>query len=101
MNLSAELFQDHLQTSFFIPVQAEEKLELTLNAIQIRPEDKSPYHQFSLFFLCSGELQLQQGSYLLQHSSLPDMQLFLVPVANSGQTYTYQASFTIEKSQLG
>lgn len=96
MNLSADLFQDHLQTSFFIPFQPDEKLELTLNTIQVRPEDQSPYHQFSLFFLCSGELQLKQGNYLLQHCILPDMQLFLVPVANSGQTYTYQACFNIE-----
>ena len=99
MNYSAAHFQDYLQTAFRIELLDGQSLALCLDQISVR--DNAAFHQFSLFFLCEGGLQLQQGTYCLQHDSLAPLSIFLVPIACTGNVYRYQAAFSVALPTAG
>ncbi|MBI3286275.1 MAG: hypothetical protein HYZ65_15705 [Burkholderiales bacterium] len=97
MSYSAELFRPHLHTVFFIQAPEGRQIELLLDEIKTCATDNSPFQHFSLLFSCSGALQLRQGTFNLRHQSLPELALFLVPVAKNDQVYRYQASFSVAR----
>lgn len=97
MRYSAELFRPHLNTCFFIQMPEGCHIELLLDEIKTDDTDNSPFQHFSLLFSCTGALQLRQGTFNLRHRSLPELALFLVPVARTDLAFRYQASFSVSK----
>lgn len=49
---------------------------------------------FSLFFTGPGPHVLQQGSYRMQHVKLGELNIFIVPVAETDGGFRYQAAFS-------
>lgn len=97
MNYSAELFQPHLNTPFFIQFQNGQQISLLLEEIKQPTQETPLYHHFSLFFTGTADLLLAQGSYTLNHASLPEQVIFIVPVAKTDIGFRYQACFNIKK----
>lgn len=89
-NLNQDLLREALNSQFTI--QTEEKpttLILTECTDQTSPEVPD-YERFSLIFESSDPL-LEQNTYSLQHQSLGDFDLFLVPVHGDDKGFQYEA----------
>jgi hypothetical protein len=73
---------------------AEDHARLTLTAVEVR-EDNQEFENFSLIFSGPEQPFLPQSIYRLNHPTLQPFEIFLVPIARSGQTYLYEAVFNL------
>jgi hypothetical protein len=48
---------------------------------------------FSVFFVGPAERFMQQGIRKIRHAQLGEMEVFLVPVAKTGEGFEYEAAF--------
>ncbi len=52
------------------------------------------YTPFSLLFHVNTHVLFEQGTYLLSHQELGELQVFLVPVSDNNDGFQYEAVFT-------
>ena len=59
---------------------------LSLCLTEVSPQRISdPWESFSLLFRADTEFTLEQGTYLLKHDTLGELEIFLVPVGFSAE----------------
>jgi hypothetical protein len=98
MTLSAELFQPHVGTAFSVRQEPGQipnpQFTLRLNEVTT-PAARPGQQAFSLFFTGDASFTLQQGTYFLQHDTLEEQPMFLVPIARTTEGFRYQACFNL------
>jgi hypothetical protein len=94
--LTIETFEPYVGTSFWaeFPNGAKVELRLTRAAKVMESEAaKLPRHPFSLFFIGPKSFKLEQKIYRITHEAMEPMEFFLVPVAETRETFEYEAVF--------
>ena len=92
--LTVDMFADKIGQPFVMEEPGVPAIELTLTeATAARPQSGAPRACFSLLFTCRGSTLLPQRMYALRHSTLGLRSIFLVPIAQNGDTVTYEAIF--------
>ena len=93
-SLSIDHFKPLLHEAFVFPVQDQEDIQFTLEEVnpltQHFEEGRVP---FSLIFRGPSEPAIPQGTYVLNHSKLEKLVLFLVPVATGEKGTMYESLF--------
>ena len=90
-----EDFEPHVGSSFLMPFEDGQDLELELvEAIPMEHLPKTERTAFSLIFRGPQEPCLGQHTYHLRHDSLGPLVLFLVPVQSDEVGSEYEAVFT-------
>lgn len=95
--LTAETFEPHVGTSFWVEFPTGGKIELRLTrAAKVMESEaaKLPRHPFSLYFIGPKSYRLEQQIYHLTHPEMEALDIFLVPVGQTPTTYEYEAVFT-------
>jgi len=96
MTISADLFQPHVGTAFSVLQQPgqtpDPQFTLHLDEVATAPAGQQT---FSLFFASDTSFTLQQGTYFLQHDTLPEQAIFLVPIERNAEGFRYQACFNL------
>lgn len=99
MTTSVELFQPHVGTAFSVLTEEGQRpnpqFTLRLDEVTIAPFTRPGQQAFSLFFEGDASFTLQQGTYFLQHDTLAEQPMFLVPVARTTEGFRYQACFNL------
>jgi hypothetical protein len=94
--LTAETFEPHVGTSFWVEFPNDAKVELRLTrAAKVMESEAARLerHPFSLFFEGPKSFLLKQHTYHVAHEKLGAMDVFLVPVGQTAETYQYEAVF--------
>jgi len=95
--LTAEDFQSHVGTSFWVEFPNGAKVELRLTRVAKVMESEAarlPRHPFSLFFAGPKSFLLPQATYHVTHDEAAPMDIFIVPVGQGGEAYQYEAVFS-------
>ena len=93
---TAEDFRQHLGTKFGVRVETPRPLELELDEVKdYTPQANEPggMERFSLFFYGPGDIMLNQGTFTLEHPSMGEVMLFLVPIGQDPQGFRYEVVF--------
>lgn len=94
--LKEEVFAQHLNTKFYVPAD-DGRIELELVKVL---GDKSSLdkiegvERFSIYFLGPVDIYLPQSTYRLEHDSLGQLDIFIVPVGVQDRRYQYEAVFS-------
>jgi hypothetical protein len=94
--LTAESFEPHVGTSFWVEFPTGGKVELRLTAATKVMESEAarlPRHPFSLYFIGPKSYRLEQQIYHLTHPEREPMDVFLVPIGEDRETFQYEAAF--------
>lgn len=102
--LTLALFQPHLNEVFWLDLDGQGKLEMTLTAVTFLSSRPAPTNlpegilhreeSFSLEFRGPRELALPQRMFQLSHETLGELPLiFLVPIRMDGNGRYYEAVF--------
>lgn len=95
--LTVESFEPHVGSSFWVEFPSGGKVELRLvRAAKVMESEAARLerHPFSLFFAGPKSYRLEQSIYHVTHPSMEALDIFIVPVGQDAQTYSYQAVFT-------
>lgn len=95
--LTIESFEPHVGTSFWAEFPNGAKVELRLTQVARVMESEAARlrrQPFSLYFIGPRSYLLQQQIYHLTHPGMSAMDLFLVPIGETPETYRYEAVFT-------
>jgi hypothetical protein len=90
-------FEPHVGSSFWVEFPNGARVELRLTSVGKVMESEAarlPRQPFSLFFIGPGSYLLKQHTYRVTHDVLEPMEIFVVPVGQSGDAYQYEAVFT-------
>jgi hypothetical protein len=96
-NLTSETFEPLVGSSFWVEFPNDAKVELRLDRVGKVMESEAarlPRHPFSIFFAGPRSFLLRQHTYRVTHESLGPLEIFLVPVGETPDTYQYEAVFT-------
>lgn len=92
--LTIDMFSDKVGQVFLVEQPDVPVIELTLTeATAIRNYASAARAPFSLFFTSQGDAVLPQRMYVLRHTVLGLLSIFLVPIAGTKEKVTYQAIF--------
>jgi hypothetical protein len=94
--LTVETFEPLVGSSFWVEFSNGHKVELRLTrAAKVMESEAARLdrHPFSLFFIGPKSFHLPQLTYHLTHPQLEAMDVFLVPVGQDAQTFSYEAVF--------
>ncbi|HLO77849.1 MAG TPA: hypothetical protein VK196_15440 [Magnetospirillum sp.] len=89
-------FTPHLNETFSSQTEGGEGLEFTLYQASAMPASDYPGKErdpFQLRFSAPSLNMLPQAIYRLQHATLGEIDVFLVPIRPEGDHYCYQAVF--------
>ncbi|MGZ5435471.1 MAG: DUF6916 family protein [Pyrinomonadaceae bacterium] len=90
--LTHEEFSKHLNTTFRIRLNNERTIDAKL--IEVSERLVSPRQErFSLVFLSSNEVLIQQGMAPFEHDQMGSFQLFIVPIGQDEEGISYEAVF--------
>lgn len=89
---SPELFEAHIGSMFRV-TDVGSPLTLVLDRLEFGPSSPRQV-QYALFFRAKGDAPLSQRTYHLDHQTLGEMDLFLVPVGRVESQTEYQACFS-------
>ena len=81
---TAEDFRQHLGTKFVVRVATPRPFELELSEVKdYAPQENEPggMERFSLFFQGPRDIMLKQGTFTLEHPSMGEVTLFIVPLS--------------------
>lgn len=85
-------FAENLNTTFRVLLNDAESVELELK--EITEKDLDPkQEQFTLVFHGPLQTLLQQRTYQIEHERIGKFDLFLVPIGQSKDGFTYEAIF--------
>lgn len=88
--LNQDIFKNSLNTQFSIQ-HADNKTQLTLvECSNLTSENVPDYERFSLIFESSDPL-LSQATYTLEHPTMGNQDLFLVPIHGDDKSFQYEA----------
>lgn len=89
---SKEAFVERLNTTFAMRVN--DATDVALELVGVDDHASSEIQQaFSLMFRASPDAPAEQGSYRLDHDTLPAMEIFLVPVRRDHDGLFFEAVF--------
>lgn len=90
--LTGDDFESSRQEPFSIQLEGD---ELQLRVVEVRQGrgGASGRTPFAVIFRAQDNPPLEQGTYTLQHPRLGRLDLFIVPVAQSGGCRDYEACF--------
>lgn len=94
--LTIQHFAPHLGERFAVDAGLPEPLHIVLrdaSALTVRGRPGAR-DSFQLLFEGEGPHCLAQLTHRLHHEALGELDLFLVPVAGDGRSFTYQAIFS-------
>lgn len=92
--LTVEMFSDKVGETFVVEDSSVAAVELTLTeVVTMRNYANTARAPFSLLFTSRGTSVLPQRMYAVRHATLGLHSIFLVPIASSKETVTYQAIF--------
>ena len=100
--LTAEEFRQHLGTKFGVRVETPKPIELELTEIKdYAPQSNEPtgMERFSLYFRGPGDIMLNQGTFTLDHPSMGEVMLFMVPIAREPEGFRYEVVFNYFKDE--
>lgn len=83
LGLTEQDFAEQVNTKFRIKLDATEAIELELAEVKSyagNPGDQEGLERFSLFFTAPAGIRLPQGTFALDHVTLGELTIFLVPV---------------------
>ena len=95
-----EEFRRHLGTKFGVRVQAPRPVELELDevkAYRAGANEAGSMERFSLFFHGPGDLMLPQGTFALEHPSMGELLLFIVPIGQDERGFRYEVVFNYQR----
>ncbi|MET0621494.1 MAG: hypothetical protein ABW250_00805 [Pyrinomonadaceae bacterium] len=100
---TAEEFRQHLGTTFGVRLEPPAPRPVELELIEVKdynPQSNEPskMERFSLFFRGPGDIMLNQGTFTLEHPSMGELLLFMVPVARDPQGFRYEVVFNFYKA---
>ncbi|HYG78903.1 MAG TPA: hypothetical protein VD861_00865, partial [Pyrinomonadaceae bacterium] len=58
-----------------------------------QPNEPSKMERYSLFFQGPGDIMLNQGTFTLDHPSMGELTLFMVPIARAPEGFRYEVVF--------
>lgn len=91
-SLEHEVFAQHLNTIFRIYVDDSNAIDAEL--IEVSERNLSPRQErFAIVFRGPNETFLGQGMRRFEHPEMGEFVLFLVPLAQDDQGYSYEAVF--------
>lgn len=92
--LTKDAFAENLNTRFRFRAADEKVVELELTDVSSKEYLRAEgVDHFSLLFRGPAELFLQQGTYRVEHERMGEFDLFIVPVRQTAEGFTYQAVF--------
>ena len=92
--LTFETFSDKVDQAFVLDEPDTPPIELKLvEAKLVINYLKAERLPFSLLFTTTGDFILPQRMYQLRNDALGKLEIFIVPIARSGDVVTYQAIF--------
>jgi hypothetical protein len=92
MELTSTLFEQNLNTKFWLRTENGERVALEL--IQFNPGHSTPANeQFSLVFRGDRATIHPQRTYAVEHDVIGNFDLFLVPVGQNKESTLYEAAF--------
>ena len=101
-SLTEKEFSQHLNTGFRLNLELDPPRQVELKLIEVksypsRAQEQSGMERFSVFFSGPAGLRLPQHVYRLQHETMGEFDIFLVPVAGTDQGFHYEAVFNYFK----
>lgn len=97
---TAEEFRQHLGTRFGVRLDTPRPVELELTEVKdynAQSNEESKMERFSLFFRGPDDIMLNQGTFTLEHPSMGELLLFMVPIAREPQGFRYEVVFNFYK----
>ena len=94
-SVTADDFEQHTGSTFRL-ADGGEGSELRLESVRRsgRRHEEGGREGFALLLSGSVNAPLSQGTHRLQHEQMGELEIFLVPVGVSGETFTYEAVFS-------
>ena len=90
---SADDFTPHVATTFLLEAGDYIRFPLRLDGVERLRGAPGRREPFSLFFEGPPEARLPQRIYRLEHDTMGQMEIFLVPIAASADSVCFQAVF--------
>jgi len=106
-DLTEHEFSKHVNTKFRVklnlPALGDRQVELEL--IQVKgyahkAEEHQGMERFSLYFQGLADVHLAQHAYTLDHASMGEIEIFLVPIGRNDQGFQYEAVFNYFKTEV-
>ena len=92
--LTKAIFVENLLTRFHVHTSSEAAVELEL--IELSEGRANPGHEiFSLTFRGPIEAFLGQGTVSMSHDALGELELFIVPIAQTSDGFLYESVFNL------
>ena len=101
-NLTAEAFAENLNTKFRVRAESPRPVELELNEVKVYSageNEQGGMERFSLFLTGPGDIYLPQHTYALEHPSMGELELFVVPVSRDAGGLHYEIVFNYFKEK--
>lgn len=95
--LTIDTFEPHVGTSFWAEFPNGAKVELRLDRVgKVMESEMARLNRqpFSLFFSGPKSFRLNQHTYHIVHDAMEAMDIFIVPVGETAETFEYEAVFT-------
>jgi hypothetical protein len=99
---TAEEFRQHLGTRFAVRLDTPRPVELELTEVKdynAQANEPATMERYSLFFHGPDDIMLNQGTFTLEHPSMGELTLFMVPVAREPQGFRYEVVFNFHKAE--
>ncbi len=98
--LTEQEFSQHVNTKFRA-LAGDQNFELELVEVkgyQLKENEQQGLERFSVFFYAPHPL-LPQSIYSMQHEKMGQFDLFVVPIAQQGDGFRYEAVFNYYKTE--
>ena len=89
-----EAFARSANTKFIVEFSSWKQLEIRLTQVSEK-EESVLQEQFSLLFHGPIDEFMPQGTYTLRHTTLGTFDLFLVPIGQNQEGFSYEAVFNL------
>lgn len=99
---TAEDFRQHVGTRFGVRLDTPRPVELELTEVaDYNPQasEAANMERFSLFFQGPGDIMLNQGTFTLEHPSMGELMLFMVPIGRDPEGFRYEVVFNYFKEK--
>jgi Domain of unknown function (DUF6916) len=98
-NLTEQEFSKHVGTKFQLELDQQ---TIPLNLVEVKgylpnENEQGGMERFSAYFDGPASLRLPQAIYRLQHDSMGQFEIFLVPIRGDDKGFRYEAVFNYYK----
>ena len=93
-NLTQEFFTENVNTTFRFPLDQSQSLELEL--VEVNSNERlrqEGVENFSVVFRGPREQFIPQGTYMFEHESTGQFEIFIVPIRVDDAGFYYEAVF--------